>query len=258
MYRFLLTRQWVILTLVGIALIPVMIRLGFWQLHRHEHRVARNQQIERALDGTPVPVEKLSAAGRDIPGADAWRAVSATGTYDPAGEVVVRQRKDADDQHYGYYVVTPLVLPDGKAVLVNRGWVAADGDDLTRYPKVPAPPSGTVTVTGRLRGDETTGNSGIKDKKGLPPRQVQLINSEQRAKDLGRPVLGGHIELTRQVAGQPQVVPEPDHSSIGPHLAYAIQWWLFSASSPTPRAGSSTTTTSPSGTPPGPRRASPT
>jgi hypothetical protein len=30
----------------------------------------------------------------------------------------------------------------------------------------------------------------------------------------------------------PALVPEPNHSDIGPHLAYAIQWWLFSAMVP--------------------------
>ena len=34
-YRFLLSRQWVILTLVALLLIPTMIRLGIWQMHRY-------------------------------------------------------------------------------------------------------------------------------------------------------------------------------------------------------------------------------
>lgn len=27
-------------------------------------------------------------------------------------------------------------------------------------------------------------------------------------------------------------MPEPDHDSIGPHMAYAVQWWLFAAGVP--------------------------
>ncbi|MYS78038.1 SURF1 family protein, partial [Streptomyces sp. SID5926] len=38
MYRFLLSRQWVILTLLAVLLIPTMIKLGFWQMHRYEER----------------------------------------------------------------------------------------------------------------------------------------------------------------------------------------------------------------------------
>jgi cytochrome oxidase assembly protein ShyY1 len=233
-YRFLLNRQWVILTLVGLALIPTMIRLGFWQLHRHEHRVAQNQLIGDNLGAPPVAVDKLTSPGRTVPRDDTWRTVTATGAYDTVHEVVVRQRTGSDEQSIGYFVLTPLLLRDGRAVLVNRGWIPA-GADLTTFPKVPTAPTGKVTVTGRLKADETTGNSGLKDKKGLPPRQVTLINSEQQAKNLPRPVLGGFIELTGSSpkgTEQPQPVPAPDHSDIGPHMAYAIQWWLFSAGVP--------------------------
>ncbi|MER7153241.1 SURF1 family cytochrome oxidase biogenesis protein [Streptomyces lydicus] len=233
MYRFLLSRQWVILTLVGLVLIPVMIKLGFWQLHRHEHKVAQNQLIASSLAAKPVPVTALTAPGRDLPHHDMWRTVTATGTYDTAHEVVVRQRTAADEQSIGYYVLTPLVLADGDAVLVNRGWISA-GNDLTKFPDVPPAPKGKVTVTGRMMADETTAFSGIKDTKGLPARQVMLINSKEQAKRTGRPMLGGYIEQTgpEPAGGKPELVPEPDHDSIGPHMAYAIQWWLFAGAVP--------------------------
>jgi cytochrome oxidase assembly protein ShyY1 len=234
-YRFLLSRRWLILTLVAIALIPTMIRLGIWQLHRHEHVVAHNRLITRSLRAAPVPVRALTGPGRPFPTDHTWRTVTASGRYDPAHQVVVRQRTAADGGTIGYYLVTPLVLRDGTAVLVNRGWIPS-GDDITHFPKVPATPQGTVTVTGRLRPDETTANSGIRDKKGLPPRQVMLINGTEIAKVVHRTLVTGYIELTgtipRPPAHQPQPVPEPDHSGIGPHLAYAIQWWLFTAMVP--------------------------
>ncbi|MGG2465281.1 SURF1 family protein [Streptomyces sp. RGM 3693] len=231
MYRFLLTRQWVILTLVGLVLIPVMIKLGFWQFHRHQHKVAQNAQIAHNLAATPVPVTELAAVGRALPHGDMWRRVTATGSYDTAHEVVVRQRTAADEQSIGYYVLTPLVLGNGDVVVVNRGWIPA-GDDLTKFPHIPAAPKGTVTVIGRIMADETTAESGIKDTKGLPPRQVMLINSKQQAKRVGRPTLGGYLEQTGPKSDTPEQVPEPDHDSIGPHMAYAIQWWLFAAAVP--------------------------
>lgn len=234
-YRFLLSRQWVCLTLLALALIPATVELGFWQLHRHEARVAHNDLIADSLDAPAVPVAELTGVGRQ-PADDArFRTVTATGRYDTAHEVVVRQRTAADEQSIGYFVVTPLIQRNGTAVLVNRGWIEAGGD-LTKFPKVPAAPEGRVTVTGRIMADETTGGSGIKDKPGLPPRQVMLINSGQQAKVLDGPVLGGHIQLTGSApeggGKQPQRLPEPEHGSIGPHLAYAVQWWLFTACVP--------------------------
>ncbi|WP_181766806.1 SURF1 family protein, partial [Streptomyces albidus (ex Kaewkla and Franco 2022)] len=235
MYRFLLSRQWVILTLIGLALIPGMIKLGFWQLHRHESRVAHNELISSSLSAPPVPFERLSGVEGGPAEDDQFRTAKASGRYDREHEVVVRQRTGADQKSIGYFVVTPLIQSDGNAVLVNRGWIEADGD-LTEFPDVPAPPRGEVTVTGRVMVSETSEASGIKDKPGLPPRQVMLINSQQQANALGGPVRSGYLQLTatdpEPSARQPERIPEPDHSSIGPHMAYAIQWWLFAAAVP--------------------------
>lgn len=231
-YRFLLSRQWVILTLVALVLIPVMIELGFWQLHRHQHRVAQNTLIADNLRAKAVPVEELTSPGHTVPRADYWRQVTATGTFDTAHEVVVRRRTSADDR-VGVHVLTPLVMKDGRVVMVNRGWVPA-ADDQHSFPKVPPAPRGEITVTGRLKADETTGASGIKDLKGLPDRQVMLINSAQQSALLGRTVLGGYVEQTapEPAGGSPELIPEPDHDSIGAHMAYAVQWWLFTAGVP--------------------------
>lgn len=61
-----------------------------------------------------------------------------------------------------------------------------------------------------------------------------LINSKEQTKRVGRPLLGGYIEQTgpEPSGGKPELVPEPDHDSIGPHMAYAVQWWLFAAAVP--------------------------
>ncbi|MFJ5897793.1 SURF1 family protein [Streptomyces sp. NPDC093064] len=232
MYRFLLTRQWVILTLVAIALIPTMIRLGFWQLHRHEHKVALNQVIAESLAARPVPAESLASPGATVKHADLYRRVTAKGHFDTADEEVVRRRTN-DNGDVGYHVLTPFVLEDGRILLVNRGWVAADASQTT-FPTIPAPPRGEITVTGRLMPDETTAASGIKDVKGLPDRQVMLISSTQQAERLGKQVLGGYVQMTSPApqGGSPQLLPDPEHGDIGPHLAYAIQWWLFTAGVP--------------------------
>ncbi|MEO3977032.1 SURF1 family protein [Streptomyces sp. CAU 1734] len=232
MYRFLLSRQWVILTLISLVLIPTMIELGFWQYHRHERRVEQNALIARNLDAKPVPVTELTSPGHRVPRSDYWRQITATGVFDSEGEVVVRRRVNADERN-GFHVLTPLILADGRAVLVNRGWIPA-APNQTAYPEVPPAPGGTVTVTGRLKADETTRASGIKDLAGLPPRQIMLISSGQQSEALGVPVLGGYLELTapKPPGDSPERIPEPDHDSIGAHMAYAIQWWLFTTGVP--------------------------
>ncbi|MER6100793.1 SURF1 family protein [Streptomyces sp. NPDC001832] len=232
MYRFLLTRQWLILAVLSLVLIPTMVELGFWQLHRHENKVAQNSLISRNLKAKPVPVTSLTSPGHTVPRSDYWRTVTATGTYDTANEVVVRRRTSNDDE-IGVHVLTPFDLKGGGTVLVDRGWVPS-ADSQHAYPDVPAAPKGEVTVTGRLKADETTSSSGIKDISDLPDRQVMLINSAQEAERLSRPVLGGYIEQTgpEPSGGSPELIAAPDDSSIGPHMAYAVQWWLFAAAVP--------------------------
>ncbi|MFC9653129.1 SURF1 family protein [Streptomyces sp. NPDC056937] len=232
MYRFLLSRQWVILTLLALALIPAMIELGFWQYHRHEHKVAQNALISGNLDAKPVPVTELTAPGHTVPRSDYWRRVTATGTFDPAHEVVVRRRTSIDDQ-VGFHVLTPFILKDGRALIVNRGWIPF-GDDQRAFPDIPAAPKGEITITGRLKADETSASSGIKDLRDLPPRQVMLIDSARQQEGLGRTVLGGYIEQISPIpaGGGPEQIPNPDDGSIGPHMAYAVQWWLFVAAVP--------------------------
>ncbi|MCS0603189.1 SURF1 family protein [Streptomyces sp. LP11] len=231
-YRFLLSRQWVILTIVTIALIPTMIKLGFWQHHRYQERTARNNLVSAALHAKPVPVEKLASPGHQLSRTEKYRTVTATGTFDTARQVVVRRRTNADGE-VGFHVLTPLVLTDGKVVLVNRGWIPADGVQTT-FPKVPAPPAGRTTVTGRLMADETTSASGIKNVKGLPDRQIMLINSTEEARRLDARVLGGYMEQTAPAAkgGSPEQISDPGSEDAPLNYAYMLQWWLFAAAVP--------------------------
>lgn len=243
-YRFLLSRQWVILTLVALLLIPTMIRLGFWQLHRHDHRQALNKLINASLAAPPVPAESLTSVGGTVRHEDLYRRVTAKGHFDTAHELVVRRRTNSDNE-VGYHVLTPFVLNDGRTLLVNRGWIDSPASQ-TAFPNIPAPAQGEITVTGRLMQDETTAASGIKNLKGLPDRQIMLINSKQVGallRDAGdtsaKEMLGGYVELVSPApkGGSPELIPSPkeDSSWIGLgdiNLPYAVQWWLFAAGVP--------------------------
>jgi cytochrome oxidase assembly protein ShyY1 len=231
-YRFLSSRQWVILTLVAIALIPTMIRLGFWQQHRYQERTARNDLVSTALHARPVPVEELTSPGHLVSRTEKYRTVTATGTFDTAKEVVVGRRASAAGG-VGFHVVTPFVLTDGRVLLVNRGWIPANGVQ-TAFPRIPAPPAGRTTITGRLKADETTAASGIKKVKGLPDRQIMLINSAEETPRLGAKVLGGYVEQTAPApkGGSPEQISDPGSEDAPLNYAYMIQWWLFAAAVP--------------------------
>jgi cytochrome oxidase assembly protein ShyY1 len=227
-YRFLLTPRWLPLHVVVLLVIPAFVFLGQWQFGRYEEKSDYSELVAANLKAPAVPVGTLTGPGAAVRGEDRYRVVTATGTYDPAHELLVRRRT----QHgrLGFYVLTPLIVDQHQAVLVNRGWVPA-GATADARPEVPAAPAGEVTVTGRLRLDETEETTGIRDRPGLPPAQVLLINSRAIAGGLPYPLLGGYVELVAQrppVAAAPEPVPEPDVGAGGGlNLAYGVQWWLF-------------------------------
>ncbi|MEU8246401.1 SURF1 family protein [Nonomuraea sp. NPDC048916] len=226
MYRFLLTPRWIALHIVVLLVIPAFVFLGQWQFGRFEERSANSDRVTANLSAPPVPVESL--AGQEIDQDDRYRTVTASGTYDPAHGLLVRRRPQ--EGRPGYFVLTPLTLADGRAVLVNRGWVKA-GATADSPPEVPPPPTGQVNVTGRLRLSETEKSSGLRDRPGLPAGQVLLINSDAIGQGLPYRLLDGYVELTGQqpeVASAPEPVPAPDVGSGGGlNLAYGVQWWLF-------------------------------
>lgn len=133
MYRFLLSRQWVILTLVALLLIPTMIRLGIWQMHRYEERSARNQLVSDALGAKPLPVEKLTSPGRTVTTKERYRTVTAQGHFDADREVVVRRRVNSDEE-VGFHVLTPSSWRTARCC-----WSTAAGSPRTGPARRPSP-----------------------------------------------------------------------------------------------------------------------
>jgi len=222
-YRFLLSRRWAGLLLVAILVAATCVALGRWQLHRLGDRHERNDLLERNLDSPPVPPQELVRVGRGPGDEDQYARIRATGRYDVGHQLLVRTRPL--DGQVGYYVLTPLVTQQGPAVLMVRGWVP-DGPTAESLPDVPAPPAGTVTVTARLRPSELPSTTGTP-----PEGQVTRIDVSQIAGTLPYRVYGGYGEVTTEQPERrttPTRLPPPEPSE-GPHLAYAVQWFLFAA-----------------------------
>ncbi|MEV4094080.1 SURF1 family cytochrome oxidase biogenesis protein [Streptosporangium saharense] len=228
MYRFLLTPRWLALHVVVLLVIPAFVFLGRWQFGRYEERSSSSHEITANLSAAPVPLESLMSPGTPMPTHDRYRPVTVTGTFDAASQLLVRRR--TQESRVGFYVLTPLRTADGNGVLVNRGWVKA-GATADALPEVPPPSTGEVTVTGRLQPSETEETTGIRNRSGLPPGQVLLINTEAIGQGMPYKLLGGYVELTDQTPkaqAAPAPVPAPDVGGGGGlNLAYGVQWWLF-------------------------------
>jgi len=222
-YRFLLERRWLAFLLLVVVLAAVCVQLGLWQLERFNQRQEDNARIASYLAADPAPVDEVLVGARSVPPSQEWRRVTAVGTYDPAGQVVVRYQSREDRR--GVDVVTPLITAGGTAVLVDRGWLAADGAAVSDVP-IPPPPPGTVTVTGWLRSDSQADAVATRPESG----QVRAISSTGIAGTVDYPLYPGYIALTGQTPPETELAPAtaPDLGQ-GPHFFYGLQWFFFAA-----------------------------
>jgi cytochrome oxidase assembly protein ShyY1 len=159
-------------------------------------------------------------AGGAVPDDVEWRTVRAAGEYVAAESVLIVNRSQSGAA--GRDVVTPLRLDDGELVLVNRGFVP-DTE------AVPAPPSGRVEVEGRARASEERRLGPLTEGEGEQV-ELQRIDIERIAHQIPGTVVPVFIERVTSDPAEgalPAPVPRPTLSE-GPHLSYAIQWFIFS------------------------------
>jgi cytochrome oxidase assembly protein ShyY1 len=220
-HRFLLTPRWVGLLVVTVLVAVGCVLLGRWQWHRFESRQAKNDLVSRNIAAAPVLPGELVRVDRGPDPDDQWRRVRVTGRYDPDHTLLVRNRPY--DGQVGFHVLVPFVTDAGPALLVDRGWIPG-GATATDTPEPPRVPPGEVAVTARIRPSELASTTGT------PPRgQVTRIDVSTIRETLPYRVYGGYGELTREQPA-PKEAPallELPELSTGPHLAYAVQWWLF-------------------------------
>jgi len=182
---------------------------GFWQLDRLRQRRERNAVVLAARALPPlvltggVPLD----SARD-------RRVRARGRYDYGRERFWRPR--SCEGVPGVDLVTPLRLPDGSAVLVDRGW--APSPDAYHVDREAYREGDSGAVLGLAMG---------------APRSRGDVDPARLRDSLPYPVLP--FVLQQFPSDSPTVPrsaavlirwPAPELSD-GPHLSYAIQWFSF-------------------------------
>ena len=123
--------------------------------------------------------------------------------------------------------MTPLRMSDGRAVLVDRGFVPV-GRSRATLPQ-PAPPMGTVTVDGRI--DVPPARYFELGDRSAPSGPLwEHLDPARYAKATGIGVLPIVIDATHAGggAGLVQDFPLPD-TGIDRHLSYMVQWYAFAA-----------------------------
>jgi cytochrome oxidase assembly protein ShyY1 len=131
-------------------------------------------------------------------------------------------RYQTRDGAAGVDVVVPLVTASGTALLVDRGWLAAENRGADVH-DVPPPPAGQVTVTGWVRIDGSGNSTQVDD------HSVRSVSSAAIGPVVGLPVYAGFVDLETESPGAatPLTVTELPELNNGPHFFYGLQWWFF-------------------------------
>jgi cytochrome oxidase assembly protein ShyY1 len=226
MRRSLIRPRWFVLLAITLLVSVTCIRLGIWQWHRLQERRAYNEAVVAGLSRAPTPLSQLvPASGTRDEAAIEYRRVVATGTYDVSREFVLYGR--TLDELPGNHVLTPLLMPDGRAVLVDRGWVPFS----TSAPPVAeaTPPSGRVTVVGVLEPSDPPGKVGPD---AAHITTTTTVDIPALSGQLPYPTLPMFVWLQSQSPGQSAGIPTPaplPPLSEGPHEGYMLQWFAFAA-----------------------------
>jgi surfeit locus 1 family protein len=228
--RMMFSRKWILTTLLVVVGSLVCVRLGIWQLDRLAQRRAFNAHY---LVTTALPPLKITSTPQEDLSQFEYRQVEVSGVYDFDHQVVLR------NQYYenqpGYFLLTPLLLSDGTGILVERGWIPAQGNDTPagwhKYDQ-----ASVLTICGIIRRGETQPEiGGISDPTlvpGQPPRDFwNLANVEQIAQQVPYKLLPVFIQPNPEPArAEPPYAYQPEvEIDEGPHFGYAMQWFSFAA-----------------------------
>jgi surfeit locus 1 family protein len=194
--------------------------LGIWQLQRRAWKHDLVARVEARIHAAPVPAPTDCANAA----CDPYRHVFAEGVFRHDRETLVQAVTEAGA---GSWVFTPLEGADGRAILINRGFVPTDRRDPAT--RAAGQVVGPVRITGLIRASEPNGAflrandpagsrwysrdvAAIAAARGLTLAAPYFVDADAAPNPGGLP-LGG---LT--------VVAFPDN-----HLVYALTWFALAA-----------------------------
>jgi surfeit locus 1 family protein len=212
-----------IVAMAALAAVLATARLGVWQLDRAAQKTQAQARLDAraalpALRGADLATDAQAAAAQH------QRAVQLSGRW-LATRTVFLDNRQLGDSRPGFFVVTPLQLADGSAVLVQRGWAPRDAAERTRLPALDTP-AGEVTLDGRIAPP--------------PARLFEFAEGASGAirQNLDLGAFAREIGVVLRPLSVVQTSPSPDGLrrdwpalalGVHKHYGYAFQWFALAA-----------------------------
>lgn len=204
------------MTLFVALLLPLMLRLGVWQLDRAEQKRIILESQQALLDAPPQRVSGQPLA--------TYQPLTLIGEFEPKRHFlldnVVHQGK------VGFDVLTPFYDEAGQVVLLNRGWIAAM--PLRENLPVINVPAGRQIVAANVA--RNVGKPFLLEQQVLGsqwPMVIQSVDLSVLAAALGQPLGDYYARLARGAAGGYDYHYAPVNVQPSKHTAYAVQWFAM-------------------------------
>ena len=197
----------------------LFVRLGLWQLSRHNERAALNSGLDARLVSAPIPLGELAADTTNA----RWTRVTVSGRFRYDLEQIQAGR--ASEGSPGVHLITPLQREGNDTLLiVTRGWVYspdASSADRNRWRE-----ADSVSLTGYLVPILAEGLAAPADSS-APLRSLNLAALQSR---IPAPIAPVQIVMTSDSLARIDSIPKrlpPPMVDAGPHRSYAVQWFAF-------------------------------
>ena len=209
-------------SIVTIALLYLMISLGFWQLDRADYKANLQTLIESKQGSQPIALNSISKKE------DEWiyQPVFVEGHFDEKHQIFLDNQ--INNMIAGYSVFTPFIISDNQAILVNRGWLPIGASraklpDITLDTKTRRldglaahPPSKTIVLSSNVNNYAQW------------PTVLQYIDLQEIEKNLKYKLLPMIILMNQAEQTALKPLPIKINMRSEKHTAYAFQWYGLS------------------------------
>ncbi len=222
MWEFARRPRWIVSHVVVAAVFVSFVLLGFWQLKRLDERRDLNHDLISRSEAPPLTAAEVSALDPD---SARFRRVAATGRY--RLDQQVRVGNQSLQGQPGEWILVPFEVDDGTVIAVSRGFVPrAQVAVIDSY----APAADTVTLDA-LAFPTADGGRVADEAAGPTGPEISRIDLAAAGQAIGADLGSVYLQVVSESPRDgdlPFAVPPPELGE-GPHLSYAVQWYLFAS-----------------------------
>ena len=206
------------LTLLVIAILPVLVALGFWQLSRYEQKLMLEQAYESRHALEPFSLSQVQHHEDPL-----YLPFTVSGRFDLDRYFLLDNQVFQGEA--GYELFMPFLTDDGEWLLIDRGWIV--GGDRELLPEV-------MTDTGHL---VLTGSA--YKPLGKPfmlaedvweegwPKRIQAFDQFKVSEAIESATPDFFMVLRAGQPGAKQIRPMVINLKSEKHLGYAFQWFAM-------------------------------